>query len=100
MCCGSGGWSLGMAIQELTRWRRVAKSLKEATFHSQVLQMNADQEVTEVPAEISKGPVDRIVDPAQGLKKSGRRERILTCDNFDDVAYDPLQSPLHPHSGY
>ncbi|KAJ1098613.1 hypothetical protein NDU88_003720 [Pleurodeles waltl] len=66
MCCGSGGWSLGMAIQELIRWRRVAKSLKEATFHSQVLQMNAGQEVTEVPAEISKGPVPHIGDPHEG----------------------------------
>ncbi|KAJ1089543.1 hypothetical protein NDU88_002694 [Pleurodeles waltl] len=66
MCRGSGGWSLGMAIQELTRWRRVAKSLKEATFHSQVLLMNADQEVTEVPAEISKGPVPHIGDPHEG----------------------------------
>ncbi|KAJ1138160.1 hypothetical protein NDU88_004551 [Pleurodeles waltl] len=63
MCRGSGGWSLGMAIQELTRWRKVAKSLKEAMFHSQVLQMNADQEVTEVSAEISKGPVPHIGDP-------------------------------------
>ncbi|KAJ1216711.1 hypothetical protein NDU88_004312 [Pleurodeles waltl] len=66
MCCGSGGWSLGMAIQELTRWRTVAKSLKEATFRSQILQMNANQEVTEVPAEIWKGPVPQIGDPHEG----------------------------------
>ncbi|KAJ1167693.1 hypothetical protein NDU88_008082 [Pleurodeles waltl] len=83
MCCGSGGWSLGMAIQELTRWRRVAKSLKEATFHSQVLQINADQEVTEVPAEISKGPVPHFGDPHEGGSRAGEVKGTTCCPTLN-----------------
>ncbi|KAJ1153627.1 hypothetical protein NDU88_006386 [Pleurodeles waltl] len=83
MCRSSGGWSLRMAIQELTRWRRVAKSMKEATFRSQVLQMNADQEVTEFPAEISMGPVPRIRDLHEGCSREGEVKGTTCCPTLN-----------------